>query len=169
MSFRSILRDRIVTPVRRLLAQGLSPETLALTVAVGVCCAAFPVIGLTTVLCTIAALALRLNMPIIQAINYLGAPLQIAALLPLFKAGEWIFRAPPMKMSVREIVAFASSQPTKAIAFLWVSTWHAVVAWLLIAPLVGAAIYYALRPALRASAARLARHRAASLENASRA
>jgi uncharacterized protein (DUF2062 family) len=80
----------------RLLAamDGLSPETMALMLAVGLVLGTFPVYGCPTVLCPLAALALRLNVPALQLVNQLSTPLQIALLVPLARVGACIIGAP---------------------------------------------------------------------------
>lgn len=157
MSPGGFFRKNVVAPVVALLVQGLSPEKIALTFAVGLCLAAFPVIGATTFLCTVAAMALKLNMPLIQTINYLGAPLQLGFLIPLIRLGERLFDAPRLRLSLSQIVTLVATEPRHAIALLWTSTIHAIAAWLLVAPLAGALVYGVLLPILRAAARRLRR------------
>jgi uncharacterized protein (DUF2062 family) len=88
------LHRRLVRPVLDLLRQGVTPEKIALSLALGVALGVFPVLGSTTALCALAALALRLNLPAIQIVNYFVYPLQIALLIPFFRLGERLFRAP---------------------------------------------------------------------------
>ena len=61
---------RVVDPLLSLLRQGLSPERLALSVAVGIALGVLPVLGTTTLLCTLAAILFRLNVPAMQLVNY---------------------------------------------------------------------------------------------------
>lgn len=69
------------------LLQGISPERLAITLAVGFVLGFIPVIGLPTALCAILAVALRLNLPAIQAANYVAMPFQIALIVPFVRMG----------------------------------------------------------------------------------
>lgn len=136
---------RIVQPIRELFLQGTSPQKLALCVACGVTLAVFPVIGATTLLCTAAAVVLRLNLPAIQAVNYLASPLQFAMLLPLIRAGEWLFGAPPLPFSAAEIFVMVRDEPGLAITTLWNSGLRAIVAWLLLSPFLLALLYFPTR------------------------
>jgi len=61
--------------------EGLSPNKIALIVAVGLVLGAFPVYGCPTILCGLAAVALRLNLPAIQLVNQMATPVQIALLI----------------------------------------------------------------------------------------
>ena len=150
-----VLRRRLVRPILEQLTQGLSPDAIALTIAIGLAIAVIPIVGTTTILCTTAAIVLRLNQPLIQAINYLSFPLQLAFILPYLKLGRLLFGGPAVRMSAEELAAFVTSRPGEAIEALWRVTLQAVGAWALTAPLIGAAVYFALRPALRAAARRL--------------
>jgi len=137
------------------LTQGLSAEKIALTIAVGLCIAINPVIGTTTIGCFVAAWALGLNQPIIQAINWSSYALQLLLIFPFIRLGEWIFRAEPERRSFAELAAMTKAHPIDALATLGKTILHAVVAWALVAPFVVAAIYFAIRPLLRALGRRI--------------
>lgn len=124
------LRRRVADPLLGLLRQGVTPAKLAQCVALGAMIGVFPAIGTTTVLAAGAALAFRLNMVAIQAVNYLVYPLQFALLIPFFRAGEWLFGAERLSLSALDVVALVRDTPLLAISRLWTVTWHAAVAWL---------------------------------------
>jgi hypothetical protein len=155
MTPRELLRSRIVAPVREQLTQGLSPDTIALTIGVGLAIAVIPVVGVTTVLSFLAAWAWRLNQPIIQTINWSSYALQLLLIFPFVRLGETIFRAPRLALSLDEMVAMGRADPFGTLARLGSTFGHAVVAWALVAPLIVAAAYYGSRPALRALSRRL--------------
>ncbi|MDE3187439.1 MAG: DUF2062 domain-containing protein [Acidobacteriota bacterium] len=73
------------------LLQGISPRRLALTLALGFAIGCIPVVGVPTLLCAALALALKLNLPAIQAANYLAMPLQVLLILPFMRLGGWMF------------------------------------------------------------------------------
>ncbi len=152
----NLLKSRIVDPIVAQLTQGLSVERIAMTIAIGLCLAVIPVIGVTTILCFLAAWALRLNQPIIQLINWSSAALQLLLIIPFIRLGEAIFRAPRMTRSLEELVATAKADPVGTMAKLGETLGHAVVAWLAAAPFLIAAVYFAVRPLLRALARRAA-------------
>jgi hypothetical protein len=66
---------------------GLTPEKVALLIALGFVLGTFPVLGVGTVLCAIAALALRINMPALQVVGQIATPAQYALLIPLARVG----------------------------------------------------------------------------------
>ncbi len=70
---------------------GMSPRRLALTLALGFVLGCLPMVGLPTALCALLAVALRLNLPAIQAANYAAMPLQLTLILPFVRMGRWMF------------------------------------------------------------------------------
>ena len=147
---------KIVAPILAQLSQGITPEKIALTAALGAVIAVFPIIGSTTVLCGLAAWALRLNQPIIQLVNYLCYPLQFLLLIPFWRAGEW-FGAPHVSLSIPELMTRFQAAPLPFIREFAGVAAGGVAAWLLVAPLAVAAIHFALRPVLRRAALRTRR------------
>ena len=69
------------------LSQGISPQKLALTLAIGFVVGCIPVVGLPTGICAVIALAFRLNLPAIQAANYMAMPFQVVLIMPLMRLG----------------------------------------------------------------------------------
>ena len=111
---------------------------------------------MTTILCTVAALAFGLNLPLIQTVNVLSAPLQVAFIVPFIRLGEALSGRTPLRMPLAKIVTVVTTQPLFAISTLWETTLWAVLAWCLAAPVAGLMIFLVLRPILRAAAARIA-------------
>jgi uncharacterized protein (DUF2062 family) len=132
-----------------LLRAGLTPEKLALTIVLGVVIGVLPVLGATTLLCGALALALGLNLPVIQAVNYLVYPLQIAMIIPFIRVGEWLFGSPRLAMTAGEIVTFVAAEPLAAIAALWSVTLQALAAWSLFAAAATLLVYPMLVTVLR--------------------
>jgi uncharacterized protein (DUF2062 family) len=137
---------RIGRPILGLLAEGVTPEKLALSLALGIAIGVFPALGTTTALCALAALVLRLNLPAIQIVNYFVYPAQIALLFPFFRLGEKLFGAPRLPLSAAQILAMFRANLWGATQFLWTTVWHAAIAWCLVAPPVGAILYLILVP-----------------------
>src|SRR5579863_6612431 len=103
MPLRSAIHRKLIQPFIDLLKQGVTPEKIALTIALGLTLGVTPVIGSTTMLCTLAAVTLRLNLPAIMLVNGAVYPLQLTLLIPFLRAGAWIFHADGPKLSVGQI------------------------------------------------------------------
>jgi uncharacterized protein (DUF2062 family) len=139
------------------LKRGLSPHEIALTLAVGLCLSIPPILGTTTVTCALAAVLLRLNQPLIQAVNVLVYPLQLLLLVPFLKAGEWVFGAEHTPLSPGQIMGMARQDLPGTIASLWTVSWHGAVVWALASVPLGMAVYALARPPLERLQARLLR------------
>jgi hypothetical protein len=143
------LRRKIVNPVLDLLRQGITPEKIALSIALGVTLGVTPVLGSTSLLCFLAAVLFRLNLPAIQSVNYLVYPLQFVLLVPFIRIGEWIFAAQPVRITPGEIVGLIRADVWNTISTLWTSTMHALAAWLALGSVASLVIYAVLTPLLR--------------------
>jgi uncharacterized protein (DUF2062 family) len=142
-------KRRLVRPILDLLRQGVTPEKIALSVALGAALGVFPALGWSTTLCAIAAMVLRLNLPAIQITNYIVYPVQVALLAPFFRWGEKLFRAPHFPISVPQIYALFHAGAWIAIKLLWTTIWHAIIVWSMIAPVFVGLVYAILLPLLR--------------------
>jgi uncharacterized protein (DUF2062 family) len=150
----SFWQRRIVAPIVAQLRQGITPEKIALTIALGVVLGVFPILGATTLLCGLAAIALRLNQPIIQLVNYFTYPLQLALIIPLYRAGETAFRRAPVPLSIPLIFERFKADFGQFLRDFGLIAVHGVLVWCLLAPVIVAALYFLLRPPLRRLARR---------------
>lgn len=137
----------LLTPILNQLRQGITPEKIALTLALGAVCSVFPIFGMTTVLCGVLGVWLRLNQALIQSLNYLLTPLHVALLLPFYRAGETLFGQPHVPIfSVTELIDRFRESPLKFFADYGMVGVYGVTVWALLAPVVSLLLYLALRP-----------------------
>ena len=148
MAFR-VLIYRWLRPFLQLLRQGVSPEKIALTIALGAVLGVTPVLGSTTLLCTLAAITLRLNLPAIQLVNGVVYPLQFILLIPFYRLGAWMFGADASAISLSGVAALIREGVGKAVRTLWVVTMHALVAWLVLGAVASSILYVVLVPVVR--------------------
>jgi len=128
--------------------QGLSCEKLALSIALGITLGTFPVLGMTTILCMLAALTLKLNLPVVQFANYFVYPLEIMLLVPYYRLGNLFFNAQQgMRLDTLKDMLTGITHK-EAITMLLDSTLNAIGAWILISPLALALLYAGLKPVL---------------------
>ena len=151
----SLWRRRVVTPIVDQLKQGITPEKIALTIALGLLISVFPIIGATTLLCGVVAYVLRLNQPIIQIINYLAYPLQLVLLIPFYRAGQYLLGLQPVPLSVSLLIARFRADAGQFFKDFGLIAVGGVVVWLAAAPFVVATIYFIIRPILRTLATRI--------------
>ena len=113
------------------LRQGISPRRLALTLALGFAIGCIPVVGIPTVVCAALALALRLNLPAIQAANYAVMPLQVALIVPFVRLGGRLFAFGPRPAFDAQALLHSSTLAT--ISQMGGLAGQAMLAWLVIA------------------------------------
>jgi uncharacterized protein (DUF2062 family) len=146
---QSFFYRKFVVPIIDLLRQGITPEKIALSLAFGICLGVFPVLGSTTILCALAAILFRLNLPAIQLVNYFVYPLQLALLIPFMRFGEDLFRSPHVSLSLKIIFESIKRSAWQTTKTYWTTSWHAMVAWCLVGPLAIWVMYVLLAPTLR--------------------
>jgi uncharacterized protein (DUF2062 family) len=149
------LNSKIVEPLLALLKQGVSPNRLALSVALGIVIGNIPIIGVSTIVCTAIALVFRLNLAAIQITQAAMAPSQILLIIPFVRLGEWILRVPPRPVSIKEGLALLAQGAGYAIVALWDSILHASLAWVIVAPFAVFLLYKILAPVFEHAAARI--------------
>jgi uncharacterized protein (DUF2062 family) len=142
-------RERVLALILGQLAQGITPEKIALTIALGLNLGLFPILGATTMLCLLVGVWLKLNQPVIQLINWLASPLQLMMILVFVRIGEWIMRAQRVSFSIPELIRRFRASPTKFFQEFGLTGLHGIVAWLVIAPFLTMLIYFTLLPLLK--------------------
>ncbi|SRR6266702_5573080 len=120
------------------LRQGISPRRLAVTLALGFVLGCIPLIGISTALCAVIALAFRLNQPAIQAANYAAMPFQLLLVWPFVRLGRWL--APsvthqPMDLAVltHSPMNLLNHAPDEVMVQFLIMSGQALLAWLVIA------------------------------------
>ena len=151
------LYRRLVEPLLSLLRQGMTPSSLALCVSIGIVVGNIPILGVSTILCTVIALAFRLNLPAMQLAQAAMAPTQVLLIIPFVRLGEWITRAPRQPLSIREGLALIEQGIRQAVVVLWDAIVHAGIAWILVAPMAAYLLYRILTPVFARAAARVRR------------
>ncbi|MBW7895990.1 MAG: DUF2062 domain-containing protein [Opitutaceae bacterium] len=149
-------RRRLVNPLLAQLTQGVTPDRLAATLAVGTACSLFPFLGLTSLLNLVVGVRLRMNQPILQTLNQLLGPVHLLMILVYVRFGEWLWRSEGAHFTVGEVVR--TFRDETLLVFLERFGWagiHALTAWLVTTPVLIALLYFPLRPVMH----RLARLR----------
>jgi uncharacterized protein (DUF2062 family) len=152
---RDWLRRKILEPMLTLLRQGVSPDRLALCVAIGVVVGNIPILGISTLLCTAIALTFRLNLAAIQLVQAAMAPTQLLLIIPFVRLGEWIVRAPPQPLSIKAGLALIAQGAGHAVVALWDAIVHAGFAWILVAPFAVFMFYKLLTPVFERASKRM--------------
>lgn len=134
--------------------EGLSADTVALILTIGLVLGLFPVYGCATILCALAGLVLRLNLPALQLVNQLVTPLQLVLLVPFARLGARLLNSP--------------GSATQLARGLGLGAVHAVAGWLCVCLPLGIVVYFALGHILRDSVRGRCRQLASSSETTQR-
>jgi uncharacterized protein (DUF2062 family) len=146
-------RERVVGLITAQFTQGFTPEKIALTITLGLTLGLFPILGATTALCALAGVWLKLNQPVIQLVNYLASPLQLAMILVFVRLGEWMVHAQRVNFSIPELFRKFHESPAKFFQEFGLTGLHGIIAWFVIAPFASGLIYFLLLPPLKKLAA----------------
>jgi uncharacterized protein (DUF2062 family) len=128
----------------------MSLRKIALCIALGIVLGIFPVLGATSLLCGVAALLLRLNLPAIQVVNYMVYPLQLVLLAPFYGAGNWLFKQQDLPLINTDLIGLLQNDFWGGLTNLWDLTMYAILTWSAISPLLILMLYSASKPVIRA-------------------
>lgn len=131
------------------LGQGHTPEKIALSVALGITLGLFPIFGATTLLCVVAAVALRLNHPAIQVTNQLMYLVQIPLIVVFIRIGESMLGVAPIPFSATLMLAELRTHPALLFERFGTAGLHGILGWAVVAPAVVGLTYAALLPIVR--------------------
>ncbi len=146
---RTSWQRHVIDPIAAQLTQGITPEKVALTLAVGSALALFPILGTTTLLCLIAGILLRLNQPIIQIVNALCTPFHLPVIYCLVRLGSWMFTVPSSHLGIRMMNHMLWDDPREFFEKFGMTAMHAIAAWAVIFPFWVVVTYLLALPVLR--------------------
>ncbi len=154
---RRFWRRWLLDPITRQLTQGVTPKKIALSLAVGSSLALFPILGTTTTLCLIAGIVLGLNQPIIQGVNALCTIVYFPLIVAFVRLGDSIAGSARSSLDIPLMISMFSHHPGDFFRRFGVTALHAILGWVVVAPVWIPLVYFlALRP-LSAAAARVGR------------
>jgi uncharacterized protein (DUF2062 family) len=137
------------------LTQGAHPRGLALSCSVAFVFGVIPLMGTTTLLCLLIGPLFKVNQPLTQFLNYLLYPLQIFMIPVFLRMGEWILGAKQLVINPLEMVKQFAAGPGAFLSQYWIVGVHALLAWILVAPILGILVYFLARPVFEGVAARI--------------
>ncbi len=141
--------NKVSLHLRKLLLSGGSPERLAASITAALLTGTFPVLGSTTILTATTALTLRLNLPLMQTINYCVYPLQLLLYLPLLLLGASLLDPSQSKLTIQGVWGLMRADLTGAVRQLFWANLGAILIWACVAFPAAALIFLALRRLMR--------------------
>lgn len=144
----SFWQRRVIAPIAAQLRQGITPEKIALTLALGFAISIFPILGATTILCGLAGILLRLNQPLIQLVNYLAYPVQLALLIPFYRGGEHLLGRTPVPLDIPLLFERFQADFTQFLQDFGMIAVGGILVWSISAPIIIGVGYVLLLPLL---------------------
>jgi uncharacterized protein (DUF2062 family) len=141
-----------------MLKEGMSLKKSSLCIAAGIVLGIFPVLGMTTLLCMVAAFVFRLNLPAIQMVNYLVYPLQLILIAPFYGIGRWLFTEQNRGLINENLISQFQTDFWGSMATLGDLTLYAILTWLIISPLFVLLIYSVSKSVIRNFAGSFIKH-----------
>ena len=136
------------------LQQGSSPEKMALALAIGITIGIMPLLGATTLLCTLLAFRFKLNMAFLQVVNYIAYPIQLLLYIPFLKIGARFFSSEKFNYSLEDITNMLAADTMGTIAKFFMINLYGLLLWLIIAPVLFALSYFISRAVFRSMSKR---------------
>ena len=135
-------RKHVINSLALALKQGTTPRKLAVTCALGVVIGIFPVWGITTWICLALSISFRLNLIVIQLVNYLFFPIQLILMIPFIKAGSFVFGLDPFPYDSSQLVSLFKNNFWLALKESGFALATGIVVWAVIALPLFIAIYW---------------------------
>lgn len=129
---KAFISSKILVPLLELLRQGITPEKLALSVALGFIVGIIPFMGVSTAICALLAIMFDLNVVSIQIINYVAYPLQLVLYIPFIRAGESILGSSASGLTISGIKTLFNEGFLSAVNILWYANLQGILVWLII-------------------------------------
>ncbi len=126
------VKRKLIRVIRDGLKKGFSQRKIAISITLGVIIGIIPVYGITTLMVSVLALSLRLNMIVMQAVHYILHPIQIALFIPFFKLGDLFLKGSSVKFSVSEYIHLFKTDFWAGLNEIWKLNLSAVIVWLII-------------------------------------
>ncbi|CAI5467710.1 unnamed protein product [Closterium sp. Yama58-4] len=143
-------KSAVVDPCLAIFRRGADPKQLAFSLSLGFVTGLFPLCGLTAALCAVVAYVLRTRShgPTMMFATFLATPVEVSLIIPYMRLGECLARSDHLAISPTALIAALSfsHSGSKASARLLLGLVHAVLAWLVTAPLLVWLFYRLLLP-----------------------
>ncbi len=146
---KTFIKNKVIQPFIDFLKMGISPEKLALSLALGATIGIIPVLGVTTILCAGLAVVFRINPVSIQMVNYLVYPLQLVLFIPLLSFGQSLTSGPEVPQTIGEIITVFKSDWLMGLKLFGLANLWALLIWALLSLPLGLTLYLVFRNVFR--------------------
>jgi uncharacterized protein (DUF2062 family) len=135
--------NKILIPFRLVPKDGLTSETLAFSITIGIVSGVFPVIGATTLVSILLTLLFRQNMFIVQSVQWILALVQIFLIIPFMHFGAYLL-SQDAHITLAQITQAFHYGIISGIRTIGIFYLYAILTWLIMAIPAAAVSYFSL-------------------------
>jgi len=140
----SWIKRRFLLPIVKAIKEGISVQSLSVSLALGFTIGIIPVFGVQTFVAAFIALSLRLNVIAMQIAVYAVTPFQFALLAPFFKIGHILFKSGAVSMSFYEQMQLFRANFWDGLHNFFLLNIAAICIWLILSIPLYFGLYYGL-------------------------
>lgn len=145
---KKYLKKKIVTPLLEYIKKGMSVPKMSLTLTLGICLGIMPLIGISGWILLLLALVFKLNIPVLQLINYIIAVLKYLLFIPFLKIGHKMFFPREQTPEIQNLLVSYQADFLGTFKSFWHMNLGGILLWALVAIPLGIFIYYKSQPIL---------------------
>ena len=123
------IKTKIIEPIVKTIKKGISPRKLAISLTLGISIGLIPLYGVSTLIITFLAFALKLDLVVMQAVHYVVHPIQIALFIPFFKLGNLFFSTVTEEITFKGFMLQIKADFWTTLAELWKANLSAILVW----------------------------------------
>uniref|UniRef100_A0ACD5TZJ0 Uncharacterized protein n=2 Tax=Avena sativa TaxID=4498 RepID=A0ACD5TZJ0_AVESA len=134
------LNAKVVDPMLQVIQRGAEPKQLAFSAALGLTIGIFPICGTTVIIggFAVAILGARCNAVTVMVLNLAATPLELSLIIPFLRLGEALTGSPPFPLTSDAFKMVITGHASKDVLL---SIGHAILGWLVAAPVVMVVLY----------------------------
>ena len=134
--------NRFLVPFRLMPAEGLSAGKIAFSLSLGIIAGIFPVIGATTLLSLLFTFLFRLNILIVQSVQWTVALFQLLLIVPFMKSGAYLLTQKNIHINTSQLQQAFEHGTMAGVKSLWILHLYGIFSWILIAVPAGFILYF---------------------------
>ncbi len=136
--------NKILIPFRLVPKDGLTPETLAFSITLGIISGIFPVLGMTTLLSLLLTILFRQNLLVVQSVQWILALVQILLIIPFMKFGAYLLNQNVVHISIQQINRAFQPGMLSGIKTVGIFHLYGILTWLILVVPASAVSYFGL-------------------------
>jgi uncharacterized protein (DUF2062 family) len=138
-------KNKILIPFRLVPKEGLTAETLAFSITIGIIAGLFPVIGATTLISVLLTLLFRQNLLIVQSVQWILGLVQIVLIIPFMKFGAFLLNQHALHINMHQISSAFQPGFLSGIKTVGIFHLYAILTWIILAIPTGAISYFTFK------------------------